>query len=265
MDTSLGLVKPNKKLINNSQRTCIHNHIQDIILMNIIQALPEDLFGVIYTTIRDVSSLYMLSKTSCEIRTAVIRYSKIHYVPNLTHYVIIAEGHLEILKFYHEVWKPNKVISSDLCCTTAATYGQLHILKWLRSQNWAWSYRTCEEAAANGHLEILQWAAENECGWSLDVGSIAVRFGHLDVFKWIHQEKLSFHIVPCMMEAARSGSLEIVKYFHKHFWFHDAIYEEIINAGHKEVFVWLAGCVDNNSFSDRVRRIAKQKWPDLVV
>ena len=45
-------------------------------------------------------------------------------------------------------------------CYNAAKYGNIDLLKWLRSNNCPWDNNTCSAAAYAGHFEILKWARE---------------------------------------------------------------------------------------------------------
>ena len=51
-------------------------------------------------------------------------------------------------------------------CTSAARYGNLPVLQYLRSVNSEWDDVTWYYAALNGHLHILQWARENDFPYS---------------------------------------------------------------------------------------------------
>ena len=48
-------------------------------------------------------------------------------------------------------------------CSTAAKYGQLGALKWLKRNGCEWDADTLSSAAAGGHFSCLRWAIENGC------------------------------------------------------------------------------------------------------
>ena len=58
-------------------------------------------------------------------------------------------------------------------CVAAASFDQLDVLRWLRTQNppCQWSEEACEEAARDGRLDVLQWLRSQTppCPWSEDV------------------------------------------------------------------------------------------------
>jgi len=66
-------------------------------------------------------------------------------------------------------------------CATAAKYGMLAGLQWLRNSDYPWDARTCAspigDAALGGHLSVLQWARKNGCEWDRRVHKSMARFG----------------------------------------------------------------------------------------
>jgi len=81
-------------------------------------------------------------------------------------------------------------------CLTAAEQGETEVLRWLRSQGYAWAYRACCTAAAgNGHIMTLIWlrdcAMAQPCLNSVWVAEhdtaicdAAERGGHEAAFEW---------------------------------------------------------------------------------
>ena len=69
-------------------------------------------------------------------------------------------------------------------CLTAAQFGQLEALQWLRANRCDWNTFTCGAAAESGHLAVLQWARANGCPWDADTCRMARLNGHLDVLAW---------------------------------------------------------------------------------
>ena len=59
---------------------------------------------------------------------------------------------------YADVCYQTKCYDESKICDSAAKYGSLPALQYLRSINCNWSKYTCSNAAENGHLHILQWA-----------------------------------------------------------------------------------------------------------
>ena len=79
-------------------------------------------------------------------------------------------------------------------CTSAASNGNLGVLKWLRLQSSAWDAQTCSEAAQNGHLEVLQWLRRQSppCPWDPDRILHEIRFSdpanYEEIKAWVQQE-----------------------------------------------------------------------------
>lgn len=76
------------------------------------------------------------------------------------------------------------------CVPTAAQWGDLDILQWLRSKNCSWS-DACLAAADGGHLHVLQWlrAQEPPCPWGKKVCQTAAKRGHYEVLKWLRAQE----------------------------------------------------------------------------
>jgi hypothetical protein len=68
-----------------------------------------------------------------------------------------------------ELLKKHKVPMNWRNCATAATYGQLDALKWLRTNRCQWDEFVVIEAARHKHKHVLEWAIENGCPHDLEV------------------------------------------------------------------------------------------------
>jgi hypothetical protein len=73
----------------------------------------------------------------------------------------IRGGKLEVLQWLYT--RHHADIPSTYLCASAAQYGQLHILQWLRAIGCAWDVKVIVFAHDNGHYEVAQWARENGC------------------------------------------------------------------------------------------------------
>ena len=62
---------------------------------------------------------------------------------------------------YSAVWGVSYI--GPCICHSAARYGQLQALQWLRENECPWNCDTCHAAAEGGHLSCLKWARENGC------------------------------------------------------------------------------------------------------
>ena len=87
---------------------------------------------------------------------------------------------------YADVCYQTKCYDESKICDSAAKYGSLPALQYLRSINCNWSKYTCSNAAENGHLHILQWARKKVipysrkkvCPWDSETCSNAALNGH---------------------------------------------------------------------------------------
>ena len=77
----------------------------------------------------------------------------------------VAAGNVEVLE--HLKTEHGAVFDRAEFCTTAARYGHLNVLQWLRANCCTWNYMTCAFAAIGEHLEVLQWCRDEgcDCDW----------------------------------------------------------------------------------------------------
>jgi hypothetical protein len=97
-----------------------------------------------------------------------------------------------------------------LCCT-AASKGNITVLKYLRSIESCWHSDTCLAAARNGHLDVVKWCHENGCPWDSRTCAWAARNGHLDVLRWCRENGCPWNEYTCHF-AAENGHIHILKW-----------------------------------------------------
>ena len=68
-------------------------------------------------------------------------------------------GNLDILKYCVE----NGCEVHKGTCVSAAKYGNLACLEYLRSKNIPWDERVCKDAHENEHIDVLTYAVKNKC------------------------------------------------------------------------------------------------------
>ena len=73
--------------------------------------------------------------------------------------VVACQGNLDMLKYCCE----NGCEVHDGTCATAAKYGHLACLEYLRSKNIPWNERVCQEAHENNHIDVLTYAVRSKC------------------------------------------------------------------------------------------------------
>ena len=111
-------------------------------------------------------------------------------------YHVVRHGDVEILKWfleknYLEWFRGRKNLDErfedvpDLC-EEAAGYGQLEMLKYLRSQHFEWNQLVTRKAVQNGFLDVLQWCVANGCPVDDHLCNLAGYEGHTEIVKWLH-------------------------------------------------------------------------------
>ena len=118
-------------------------------------------------------------------------------------------GQLHILKWAHENGVPK--LEPDKIVEDAAIGGQLLILKWTKEIG-IFGPRSiiCEAAAKNGDLEMLNWAVQNGCD-AKHIADTAAKKGHLNILKWAftNGEDYCYFL---LFKAACKGHTSIVKW-----------------------------------------------------
>ena len=112
-------------------------------------------------------------------------------------YEVLHKGDLKMLMWLEE--RLNVIKNCNVKCLSAANFGYLHILKWVKEKygmydgsadnNCGVSYECAEAAAESGRLNVLKWL-KNDCGvrlYGLHV-SLALYSGHLNVLKWLKDD-----------------------------------------------------------------------------
>ena len=123
-------------------------------------------------------------------------------------------GHLHILKWYHEDLKHNKIDGN--CLNIAAKNNHLDIIKYicenirLVGNNSAINY-----AAFGGHLRIIQWLCENRINSDYNEAlNKASENGHFETAKWLYKNKMAIIMENTMDGAASNGHFEILKWLY---------------------------------------------------
>ena len=103
------------------------------------------------------------------------------------------------------------VKSQHLLCSSAAKYGNLPALQYLRSVGCEWNWRTCINAALYGHFDILKWARENGCKWDEDTCAYAAENGHLHILQYVRKNRCPWDENTCS-QAAKNGHLRVLQW-----------------------------------------------------
>ena len=129
-------------------------------------------------------------------------------------------------------------------CVGVARTNKLELLKWAREEKKCeWDGRTIMTAASQGNLEMVKYCVANECPITVWACAFAAKNGHLECLKYLHEEAKApwdwrsaawaaeyghLHILEYLVErkfdkydawacmlAARNGHLDCLKYLHE--------------------------------------------------
>ena len=109
-------------------------------------------------------------------------------------------------------WEEMKMLSTNQqyqMSSSAAAFGSVPAMQYLRSVHCKWDERTCALAAKNGHLNVLQWCRDNGCPWNKQTCTFAAENGHLDIFQYARENGCLWD-EQTFANAARNGHLKIL-------------------------------------------------------
>ena len=99
-------------------------------------------------------------------------------------------GQLRIMKWFRSRDPTCEV--DEKACNIAAEQGHLEIVEWLRSQDppFPWGPSTCALAAGHGHLDVVQWLRSQDppCPWDELTCVFAVAAGRLPMVEWLRSQ-----------------------------------------------------------------------------
>ena len=155
----------------------------------------------------------------------------------------VINGSLEPLQWIHEKTDCDLSMTDgnhrdNLLCYTAAKYGHVEVLKWLRSIGCLWNEYCIYVACYNGHLDAVRYMAENGCSlgdkacrfavlngsltilqflrschceWDEFVPAYAACFGHVHLIEWAMKNGCTLSASTCFY-AATKGEWETLKW-----------------------------------------------------
>ena len=98
-------------------------------------------------------------------------------------------------------------------CSAVAETNKLELLKWEREEKKCkWDYRTIRTAASQGNLEMVKYCVANECPIDEDACAFAAFNGHLEVLKYLREEVKAPRDSWTAVWAAKKGHLHILEY-----------------------------------------------------
>ncbi len=177
--------------------------------------LPLDVLKILFSYLSDLD-LQLISIINKKIKSLIpeIKIKSLHeFLLKLIEY-----GYLNLLVYYHETnnesrnnnFLKDKTDKSIYTCT-AAWYGRLKILKYLRKRGYTIDHTTPCAAATGGSLECLKYLHESNCPWDSVVCFSAAQNGHLECLKYAHENNCPWD-VNTTTGAAFGGHIDCLKY-----------------------------------------------------
>jgi len=166
---------------------------------------------------------------------------------------------IDILK-YINIWRSDRETTYLNCpemLVTAAKFGCIEIIKWLRQKGCPWDEYAFKYAIQNDQLNVVKWLYENKCPrhtWMcIDT---AAEHGRLEILKWFrlingeHWNWQQSDDIWCS-SAAENGHLDVLIYLHDNGCKADTVscYTSATRGGHLEILRWLDknGCPKDES------------------
>ena len=118
---------------------------------------------------------------------------------------------LEVAWEHKSLW-PNWCGETYFCFRVAQT-NKLELLKWAREEKKCdWGVGTIRTAASQGNLEMVKYCVANECPIDEDACAFAAFNGHLEVLKYLREEVKAPWDSDTAIWAAGKGQLRILEY-----------------------------------------------------
>jgi hypothetical protein len=153
----------------------------------------------------------MMGATRCN-RLSVLQFLRAQGCPWHSKVSSIAaeRGELESLRWLQEngcPWDSDKILG------VAARSGDLERTIWVRQQTGVeLNFGAMEGAALCGHTAICAYLHGEQCPWDSACTADAAFGGHVDTLRWLHEHGCDWDVDEIRVEAARSGSLDVLTY-----------------------------------------------------
>lgn len=123
---------------------------------------------------------------------------------------------LDILKWLHARTSGDaRRVCNIVCCSVAAAYGSMRIIKWLRLHDCPWDDGVLNMAAREGHLDIIKWAVGSGCPLSeYGISMAAMEGGHIPVLAWLMETYYCNLTTAHLACAVRKDHLHVMKWLY---------------------------------------------------
>lgn len=152
-------------------------------------------------------------------------------------------GHLKLLQYFF--LKGCKMKSNGLsqCINAAATFGHVHIIKYLINAHGAvWTSEMSECAASKGRLDVLKWADEHEHG-PINYEPIkraALQYNHHHILEW-YADRCNFTTTDMYLACKRrKASLQVLQFLYSRgLHVYELVIENAMREDNVDILRWL--------------------------
>lgn len=182
-------------------------------LLLLFEEIINIIIDIIYKD-QDYATCLSLFYTNKQLQKMIYKYK---ITKKVMCYYAASKGHLELLKWGHEMKCPWSICLKIFNpCYIAVKNGHLNILNWIiNNKPKSYLNDTCQYASQTGQLEIIKWAIKNNLPWNNDNYTYAVENDHLEILKWIIEQGYPWNknIIKC--KARFYNRLNILKWLHE--------------------------------------------------
>ena len=152
-------------------------------------------------------------------------------------------------------------------CHQVAQTNKLELLKWAREEKKCeWDYRMIRTAASQGNLEMVKYCVANKCPMNESACAFAAFNGHLEVLKYLREEAKAPWDAKTAAWAAENGHLHILEYLveRKYDKYNGDACQWAAKHGHFDCLKYLHETAKAPWNSQAVRHAHEKKHPDCV-
>lgn len=163
-------------------------------------------------------------------------------IPDNAEEIAAKGGQIHILAWLRK--QDYRDLDNERISSGAAEKGHLKTVKWLYRKGYVCDEFTVEAAAAGGHLDVLKWLHKYRISPNKRAAVNAARGGHLHVLEWVLMLSPRLISLKSMAAAAQAGHFDILRWGLPHCQVNEHITTDVCNAaargGHLDILQWLA-------------------------